>query len=265
MLKYKHIIHIFSLLIVLSSCGVNSDIMFRSPKGDNANNASKYYEIVSPDSLPREREEDYRLTIDDKITLTVSPNNGKQIIEGITNTGENKSNASAAFRNMEYTIRTDGFINLPLIGDVKLNGLTIKQTEDTLKQRFSEFYIDPFLMVTVVNKRVIVFPGGGGDAKVVYLENNNTRLMQVLAEAGGVSPRGKAKSIKLMRFVDNKRIIVPIDLSTLDGLAYADIIVQGNDYIYIEPNPRVMREVLQQATPFFSFVTSILLLFNYFK
>jgi polysaccharide biosynthesis/export protein len=264
-LKYKHILYILTLLISLSSCGINSDIMFRSPKGDNSNKQSKYYEIVSPDSLPREREEDYRLTIDDRITLTVSPNDGKQIIESVTSTSQSTTSGGNVFRGIEYTIRTDGFINLPLIGDVRLNGLTIKQTEDTLKARFSEFYIDPFIIVKVVNKRVIVFPGGGGDAKVVYLSNNNTRLMQVLAEAGGISQRGKAKSIKLMRYVNNKRMIVPIDLSTLDGLAYADIIVQGNDYIYVEPNPRVMREALQQATPFFSFVTSLLLFINYFK
>lgn len=268
MLKKNYFFALIIVLLSLTSCGINSDIMFKSPKGENQKNNSKYYEIVNPDSLPREREEDYRMAVDDRITITVSPNDGKQIIESVTgtnSTGQGNQTGSTIFRNMEYVIRTDGFVNLPIIGDIKLSGLTLKQAEDTLKKAYSNYYIDPFVIVRVTNKRVIVFPGEGGDAKVIYLQNNNTRLMEVLAEAGGLSTRGKSKSIKLMRFVGSKRVIVPIDLSTLDGLAYADIIVQGNDYIYVEPHPRVVRQALQQATPFLSFVTTILLLFNYFK
>lgn len=267
MLKYKQIVYLIAILVSLSSCGINSDIMFRSPKGDNTKK-SNYYEIVSPDSLPREKEEDYRIAFDDRITLTVSPNNGKQILEMVTGTtsqGGTNTTGANAFRNNEYTVRTDGYVNLPQIGDVQLKGLTIRQAETELARLYSELYIEPFVIVRVVNKRVIVFPGGGGDAQIVYLNNNNTRLMEVLAASGGINQRGKSKSIKLMRLVEGKRLIVPINLSTLDGLAYADIIVQGNDYIYVEPNPRVVREVLQQTTPVLSFVTTILLFINYFK
>lgn len=267
MLKYKQIVYLIAILVSLSSCGINSDIMFRSPKGENTKK-SNYYEIVSPDSLPREKEEDYRIAFDDRITLTVSPNNGKQILEMVTGTtsqGGTNTTGANAFRNNEYTVRTDGYVNLPQIGDVQLKGLTIRQAETELARLYSELYIEPFVIVRVVNKRVIVFPGGGGDAQIIYLSNNNMRLMEVLAASGGINQRGKAKSIKLMRLVEGKRLIVPINLSTLDGLAYADIIVQGNDYIYVEPHPRVMREAMQQATPVLSFVTTILLFINYFK
>lgn len=266
MLKTRHILLLLGLIIGLSSCGINSDIMFRAPKGDNKNK-SLYYEIISPDSLPRDSEEEYRITVDDKITLTVSPNDGKAIIESLTGTTSQNntpnSSSAAQYRNIDYTIRTDGHVNLPLLGDVLLSGMTIKQAEDHLKERYSAHYIDPFVIVKVTNKRVIVFPGGGGDAKVVTLNNNNTRLMEVLAETGGLAERGKSKSIKLMRLVDNKRVIVPIDLSTLEGLAYADIVVQGNDYIYVEPHPQIVRRVIREVTPVISFITSVILFTNF--
>lgn len=255
-------------MFTLSACGINSDIMFKTPRGGDYPKTSNYYTIVSPDSVPNQSLGDYRLTKDDRIKITVSPNNGKQIIETLTQTGgegQQTSSSNSLYRDLNYTIRTDGNVNLPMVGDIQLMGLTIKEAEDTLKKIYGNYYIDPFVILSVENKRVIVFPGGGGDAKVVYLQNNNTRLMEVLAEAGGLSTRGKAKSIKLMRLVNDKRIIVPIDLSKADGLAYADIIVQGNDYIYVEPHPRVVRQALEQASPFLSFVTTILLLINYFK
>lgn len=259
----------FRLLLVLvlfgvSSCGINSDIMFRTPKGNNPN-LTKGYRTISPDSLPTKSEADYRLTIDDQIQLTISPNDGRQIIEAATLTSENATRTSSQLGNLAYTIRTDGYVNLPVLGDVYLNQLTIRQSEDSLRKWYGKYYIDPFVIVTVTNKRVIIFPGGGGDAKVIPLTNNNTRLMEVIAQAGGIAQRGKAKSIKLMRSINGERVVIPIDLSKINNIAYSDIIVQGNDYIYVEPHPRVARQILQETTPFFSFISSVLLLFNYFS
>lgn len=253
---------IFLILFGVTSCGINSDIMLRSPKN---NNGKHNYKTISPDSLPTKSEGDYRLTIDDQIKITISPNEGRQILESATQTSTDGRSSAIAnlYRDITYTIRTDGYANLPVLGDVQLNGLTIKQTEDKLKELYSAYYIDPFIIVNVTNKRVIIFPGEGGDAKVIPLTNNNTRLMEVIAEAGGLSQRGKSKSIKLMRMIDNERVVVPIDLSKVDNIAYADIIVQGNDYIYVEPHPRVVRQILRETSPILSFISSVLLLFNY--
>lgn len=261
MIKYAYQIFIIIVLFGVTSCGINSDIMLRTPK---SNTSHQTYRIVSPDSLPRKSEADYRLTIDDQIQITISPNGGRQIIDAATQTSDNIVRQNNQLANLAYTIRTDGYANLPVLGDIYLQGLTIKQVEDTLKQLYGQYYIDPFVIVKVTNKRVIIFPGEGGDAKVIPLTNNNTRLMEVIAQAGGLSRRGKSKSIKLMRMMGDERVIVPIDLSKVDHIAYADIIVQGNDYIYVEPHPRVLKQVLQETSPVLSFVTSILLLFNYF-
>lgn len=264
MTKYALRFLIFLILFGVTSCGINSDIMLRTPKSNNPN-SQKTYKVVSPDSLPRNSDADYRLTIDDQISLTVSPNNGRQILEILTRTTEGQQTTRMQGADIGYIIRTDGYVNLPVLGDVYLNKLTIKQAEDTLQKLYEKYYIDPFVIVSISNKRAIVFPGDGGDAKVVPLVNNNTRLMEVIAQVGGLSQRGKAKSIKLMRVIDGERVVVPIDLSKVDNIAYSDIIVQGNDYIYVDPHPRIIRQALQEVSPILSFVTTILLFFNYFK
>ena len=65
-----------------------------------------------------------------------------------------------------------------------------------LEEKYASYYVKPFVLMSVQNKRVIVFPGNAGDAKVIPLLNNNTSLIEALALAGGISDDGKAHKVK---------------------------------------------------------------------
>ena len=92
--------------------------------------------------------------------------------------------------------------------------------------------------------------------------------MDVLAQAGGIPERGKANKIKVIRKYGDERKVFIIDLSTIEGLKYADLVVQANDYIYVEPQPYLIRELLQDAAPVISLMSTVLSVFaiiNVFK
>ena len=139
--------------------------------------------------------------------------------------------------------------------------MTIQECEDFLIQKFDS-YQDPFVQVKVTNQRVIVFPGNGSDAKVIPLLNSNTTLMEAIAQAGGITDRGKASTIKLMRKINGERVVYGIDLSTIEGLKYVDMIVQANDYIYVEPTPELAKEISKDVVPIVSILSSALLIFT---
>jgi polysaccharide export outer membrane protein len=267
--KYYKCFSIGILLFVFSSCGINSSLMLKIPKESEPKPDSlktvqeKYYRLYDKDSVPLLLREDFRMSIDDKFTFTLSTNDGKNILEGLTGTSQVSSGGGS--NSNEYLIRTDGKTMLPVVGEVTILGLTIKQAEDSLKKLFSKHYLDPFVQLKVTNKRVIVFPGEGGQARVIYLKNNNTTIMEIIADAGGISARGKTKSIKLIRFIDGKRVIYPIDLSSINGLIYADLYVQANDYIYVEPNPNIAAEIVKQTAPIFAIFSSVLIIYSLFN
>ncbi|MES2587567.1 MAG: polysaccharide biosynthesis/export family protein [Bacteroidota bacterium] len=234
------------LLLAITSCGVNSNIMFKTPKGGDY----KY------DSIPMKPLEDYKISKDDKISFVISNNLGHKIIDNQTGVGGVNPTAMNS-KEMEFLVKSDGFAELPVIGNVHVLGLTITQCQDTLAKLYAKEHQSPFVQVRVTNQRVIVFPGDGGDAKVIPLLNNNTTLMEAIAQAGGITERGKANTVKLMRKIKGKREIYLIDLSRVEGLQYTDMIVQSNDYIYVEPNPRLAREVLAQIAPFVTILSSL--------
>jgi polysaccharide export outer membrane protein len=243
---------IVSCGIFLTSCGVNSNLMFKSPQGEHA----------TADSIPMSPAKEYQISIDDKITFTLAPNDGTKMIESM---GGVSSGGGGASSSQEFLVRDPGFIEIPVLGEVYVMGLTIAQCEDTLEHYFSNQYRDPFVQVKVTNQRVIVFPGGGSDASVIPLSNNNTTLMEVIAQAGGIAERGRAKNIKLMRRENGVRKVYTIDLSTIEGLKYSDMIVQANDYIYVEPKANLVRGVLAEFTPIITGISSLFLIFTIFQ
>ena len=253
-MKDNKIVRLMSFVIVgliFQQCGINSNIMFKSPKGEHANT----------DSIPMLPLADYKISVDDKITFSLSTNNGTKIIEsmsGVQTEGNGGGNVS------EYVVRKTGKVELPILGEVVVFGLTIPQCEDTLQKLFSKEYQEPFVQVRITNQRVIVFPGNGSDAKVIPLSNSNTTLMEAIAAAGGITERGKSNTIKLMRKENGERKVYNIDLSTLQGLKYVDMVVQANDYIYIEPNAELAKEVVKEIAPIAAILSSALVIFTIF-
>ena len=248
------------ILIILSinSCGINGNMMFKTPK-----DGSFVY-----DSIPLRPQEDYKISIDDKITFSLTTNNGKSLIEGLTGTstfGISGGNLGGNLGINEYIVRSNGFIELPVLGDLKIEGLTIKRCEDTLEYLFKNQYQDPFVQLNVTNRRCVVFSGNGSSAAIVPIINLNTTLLEILAATGGISQRGKARVIKVFRKVGEKREIYHIDVSTIDGLKYADMIIQGNDYIYVEPRPQIIMGAIAEWAPISSLITTSVLIFTLIK
>lgn len=159
---------------------------------------------------------------------------------------------------MQYLIDRDGTAKMPVIGRVKLEGLTIREAERYLESLYAQYYNEPYIILNVQNNRAIISPGAGGTAAVIPLNNNNTTLMEALAMAGGINQRGIASKIKLIRQNEDtkEREVYLIDLSTVDGIHKADLIVQPNDIIYVEPLPLLAREFIQEISPVVTLITT---------
>ena len=86
--------------------------------------------------------------------------------------------------------------------------------------------------------------------------------MEVIASAGGISERGKANTVKLIRKYGDQRKIYQIDLSKVEGLKYVDMIVQANDYIYVEPSDDLAKELINEVAPVLAILSNLLILFT---
>lgn len=243
----KRILGIIVACYFLASCKpLNPSIMFKTPDDFE-------YDVQAKDST-----KEYRLAPDDIVSFRLFTNNGLRLID-VTN--ENVQQIQQFNQGINYLVEFDGHLNLPIVGRVDVNGKTMREVEFLLEDLFEKEYIDPYIILNVINRRVVVFPGNGGDGIVVTLENNNVKLLEALALAGGIKETGRANRIKLIRGDLSDPEIFLIDLSTIDGINKADIILQANDIIYVEPIGIRTRQVLSEIAPVLGLATSLVTLY----
>lgn len=208
---------------------------------------------------------EYKISQNDIVNFKIFSNDGYKLIDVTAMAGEAGGRGVGIGGGLSYKVEFDGTIKLPLLGRITLKGMTTREAEMFLEEKYSAFYNKPYVLLEVTNRRVIIFPGSEGSAKVVRLENENTTLMEALASAGGIARSGKAYRVKLIRGDLKNPEIYRVDLSTIDGVKQADLILQANDIIYIEPQLRIGRDVIAETLPYLSFITTMIVFITFLK
>ena len=181
----------------------------------------------------------------------------------LTNIG---AGAGATSNGSDFLVQADGTVTLPLVNRVKVKGLSLLQADSVLKASYDVFYKETFVTTNVTNNRVFVLGSPGG--KVIHLANDNMNLLEVLALAGGIDGSGsvgtlyryggQANNIRIIRGDLKNPQIEQIDLTTIDGMRRANLQIEPNDVIYVEPVRRPFLEALTDAAPAISALSLIL-------
>jgi len=109
-------------------------------------------------------------------------------------------------------VRPDGMITLPLINEVKVAGLTTEEMQVLLTEKLKPVVNDP--QVTVIVKGVKsrkVFLVGNIAKQGVYPLGGRKTVLEVIAEAGGLGPFAKSKSIYILRKEGGKELRIPFN------------------------------------------------------
>ena len=180
----RNILFWLAMTLFLGSCTINKDILFKTP--------TDYVYAELSDSM----ETDSKITPNNILNLNFYTGDGHMLIEGgigssvLSSSSSSSNNSRIGGNQVTYLVDKDGTVKFPVLGRVEIAGLSIREAEKMLENRYSHYYNEPFVMLEVNNNRVIVSPGAGGEAKVITLVNANTTLLEALALAGGVDDRG---------------------------------------------------------------------------
>lgn len=238
---------IFILIIFISSsCRMlNSSRMFKTEKDFN------YAEF-------KNTETQYIIRPFDKLDLEIYTNVGFRLIDNFNQINKQKAKTI-------YTVEYDGQVKVPSLGRVSISGLTIREAEKMLEQKYSELYNKPFVLLNVTNKRVFLFTDGSNNAQVLSIENENFTLIEALAKSGGISSLSKAYKIKLIRGEINNPNVYLYNISTIEDMKEVNLVLQANDIIYVESRPKYASRVLAEILPYLSVISTGLLIYGLFK
>ncbi|MGB0884820.1 MAG: polysaccharide biosynthesis/export family protein [Chitinophagales bacterium] len=204
--------------------------------------------------ISKETLKEYIIQKGDLLSLEVFTREGFELVDVLEKKG-GAAGAMGSGSSYQYLVESDGYVEMPLYGRMFVAGYTVNQLEDIIESKSQELFNDPYAILEVTNRRAFVFKGSV--ASVVTLNEAPTNLLEVIAKSGGIADELKAFKIKIIRGDLKQPEIINVDLSTIEGLRNAELIVQSNDIIYIEKRFRFATEILSEITPVLSLATSL--------
>ena len=246
------------IFIILISSGFNSCKILRP---SDMFNVEEDYPLS--DFKPSKKE--YEIKPFDKLQVRVITNKGFSMIGTGSNQGNSMNNQRRNNQGYEYLVEYDGLVKLPTLGRIQITGKTIREAEAFLEKEYSNYYKEPFVLIEVTNRKVMIFKDSGTSGSVIEIPEENLTLVEALAQSGGISDISKAYRIKLIRGdLTNNPKVYYYDISHLKELQDSNILLQANDIIYIESKPRYVNRVLTEISPYLSLITTALTVYGLF-
>ena len=136
-----------------------------------------------------------------------------------------------------FVVDHAGFIQMPLVGDVHVGGLTPAQARDTVTVKLSKFLVNPTVKLNIRNFKVTVL-GDVARPGVYPVQNEKLTITEALAMAGDIGTYGLRENVMIIREVDGRKEFANVDLTSREVFASAYYNLRSNDIIYVESAKR---------------------------
>jgi polysaccharide export outer membrane protein len=248
-MRYLIIIYLF-VGFTLTSCSYKQDQVLLEQKSYTADTSlTKNYANIS----------NYRIKPQDILQIT-NLQNSKNLVDITAGVNNNTTASAPATQTENYVVEEDGTVALTGLGRIQIAGLTRVEARNHIESLYKKNILkDPLFDLKIVNLKVMLF----GEVKTpgpILLTHDNTTLIEVLAQAGGLSDRADNKTIKIIRNGQKSPKTDIIDLSDIKTLTDPKIILQNNDVVVVALNKRALRT--ERLQDFSTIAAPVLLVFN---
>ena len=214
------------LVLLLSSCNVKKKITY-------------YQNIDQSNILQKETTFETKIQPDDLLSIFVSSVDmeaaGSFNLETVVIPSPNGQSALAQRQQQFYLVDNEGNINFPILGTLKIGGLTKAQMLDLIISKLKKYLKDPVVNIRIVNFKVsvqgeVLRPG------VITSSSERLTLPEALSLAGDLTIYGRRDNVLIVRELNGKKEYQRVDLTKSDFINSPYYYLSQNDLIYIEPN-----------------------------
>jgi len=211
------------LLFVIFSCASRKDLVYLQniDTVGNSNAAANFEPVLQPDDL-------LSIIVSAETPEVTIPFNLPSI-QGNYQIGNNQNGIKT------YLIDSFGNIEFPVIGKIKLGGLTRSAANAKIVKSVSEYITNPSINLRILNYKIAVIgevtrPGN------YSIASERVTILEGLALAGDLTIYGKRDNILLIREIEGKKTFSRIDLTKTDFIDSPNYYLVQNDILVVEPN-----------------------------
>ena len=235
--------------ISVSACVSKKDIVyFQNDEIDQAKVSNSYKTVIKPDDL-------LQITITALDIEAVRPFN----LAAVTYSTSSNSAIGMA-QQQTYLVDTKSEIEFPVLGKIKIGGLTRDEAINLLKEKLSPDYIKkPNINISIANYKISIL----GDVQrpgSYNIPNERITILDALALAGDVNISAQRNNILIIREEGAKKVQYRVDLRSNKLLTSAVYYLQQNDVVYVEPNyARIQSASANSSTSLFISITGLVI------
>jgi polysaccharide export outer membrane protein len=137
-----------------------------------------------------------------------------------------------------YLVDNEGTINFPVIGKLKVGGITRKELEKMLQEKLASAFNKelPIITIRIVNYSVNILGEVMRPGKFITV-NDRMTIFEGLAMAGDMTIYGKRNNVKVLREnADGTKNYITVNLNDKDVINSPAYYLEQNDVVYVEPN-----------------------------
>ncbi len=231
MTRIRSLFPLFILLILtVTSCSYQKrNILFKTPKKIHTHELIYIQNTTKSDSIVVDTTPQYkhRIKPGDRLNIRFLQNYdiGQASGQSATSTANDELSGAKG-----YLVNYDSTVTLPIVGRVNLVGKTRLEAAKILERLYGKTTTDPIIDVNIASLSVNVLGDVGNPGKI-YLDKEDTRLVEVIAIAGGFKDGSKKNKVQIIR--DGE--IIQVDMQKIGSAFDQRTIIHDNDIVYVLP------------------------------
>ena len=151
--------------------------------------------------------------------------------------GSTTSSSSYSQRLLGYLVDMDGYIDFPILGKIKAEGLTREQLAELITKKLieSDQVGDPIVTIEYMNFKISVL-GEVRTPGLFYLTDDRITILEAISRAGDMTIYGRRDNVLVRREQNGTVSFYRIDLRSSKLHQSPAFYLQQNDVVYVEPN-----------------------------
>lgn len=230
-MKIKNLFVICSLSLAVASCTSYQKVPYLQDP-ETVNNYGKEIPLYDAKIMPKDL---LNITVNTSDPIAAAPFN--LTMQTPYNVALGNSSVTSQPALQQYLVNNQGEIDFPVIGRIKVGGLTKNETENMICEKLMPYLKEkPIVTVRLSNYKISVL----GEVKQpgsFTVTNEKVNVLEALAMAGDMTVYGLRDNVKLIREDANgKREIIELDLTKSDLVLSPYFYLKQNDILYVTPN-----------------------------
>lgn len=155
----------------------------------------------------------------------------KETIKPFVYSSENTKETNSA---QQFTIDEKGEIEFPIIGKIKISGLTKFEAIELIKSKFNDHDVYPDVKIEHLNFKITIL----GDVKspgTYSINDQSISIFEAIGLANDLNITGKKYNVLLIRDVNGQKLEYKLDLTKKDIVNSPVFYLKQNDVVYVEP------------------------------